>query len=124
MKHQKSHVGVAPQDSVDESSTRALLPIMAAVFVAFLVAGLALPVLPLHVHRTLGLGTFIVGLVAGSQFAAAILSRVWAGRFSDGRGPKRAVITGLLIASASGLVYFLSLWFEASPTVSAAVLLI
>lgn len=40
----------------------ALLPIMAAVFVAFLVTGLAMPVLPLHVHDGLGLGTFVVGL--------------------------------------------------------------
>jgi hypothetical protein len=47
-----------------------LLPIMASVFVAFLVSGLALPVLPLHVHNGLGLSTFVVGLVAGSQFVA------------------------------------------------------
>jgi hypothetical protein len=40
---------------------------MAAVFIAFIVIGLAIPVLPLHVHRGLGLGTFLVGLVAGSQ---------------------------------------------------------
>src|SRR4051812_50000216 len=53
----------------------ALLPIMAVVFVAYLVIGLALPVLPLHVHQGLGLGTFVVGLVSGSQFAAALLTR-------------------------------------------------
>src|SRR5260221_212376 len=47
----------------------ALLPIIAVVFIAFLVIGLALPVLPLHVHQDLGLGTFVVGLVAGAQFA-------------------------------------------------------
>jgi hypothetical protein len=39
------------------------------------VIGLALPVLPLHVHKDLGLGTFVVGLVAGAQFAASLLSR-------------------------------------------------
>jgi hypothetical protein len=49
-------------------SVAALLPITAVVFVVYLVIGLALPVLPLHVHRGLGLGTFVVGLVAGSQF--------------------------------------------------------
>src|SRR5437868_2492470 len=69
----------------------ALLPVMAAVFMAFIVIGLAIPVLPLHVHEGLGLGTFLVGLVAGSQFAAAILSRVWAGRDADIRGAKHAV---------------------------------
>src|SRR4051794_36873045 len=51
----------------------ALLPIIAVVFVAYLVIGLAMPVLPLHVNRGLGLGTFVVGLVSGSQFGAALL---------------------------------------------------
>src|SRR3974390_1737666 len=96
--------------SSQHRSNAALLPIMAAVFIAFLVIGLAMPVLPLHVHQGLGLGTFLVGLVAGSQFAAAILSRVWAGQHAD-RGAKVAVISGLMIASAAGLVYVASLCF-------------
>ena len=36
-----------------------LLPIIGVVFIAFLVIGLALPVLPLHVHQGLGLGAFV-----------------------------------------------------------------
>ena len=77
----------------------ALLPIVAVVFIAFLVIGLALPVLPLHVHQGLGLGTFVVGLVAGAQFSASLLSRLWAGDYADRRGAKRAVLTGLLVAA-------------------------
>jgi MFS family permease len=101
-----------------------LLPIMAVVLVGFLVIGLALPVLPLHVHRGLGLGTFVVGLVTGSQFAASLVSRVWSGHFADSRGAKRAVITGLLAAAASGLLYFLSLLFVGTPVASVTVLLL
>jgi MFS family permease len=97
---------------------------MAAVFIAFIVIGLAIPVLPLHVHQGLGLGTFLVGLVAGSQFAAAILSRVWAGRDADARGAKHAVIAGLMIAAAAGLVYFLSLSFINRPVLSVVTLLL
>ena len=104
-------------------SGAALLPIMAAVFAAFIVIGLAIPVLPLHVHQRLGLGSFLVGLVAGSQFAAAIASRVWAGRDADARGAKHAVIAGLLIAAVAGLLYFLSLSFLARPVMSVLVLL-
>ena len=85
----------------------ALLPIMGVVFVAFLVIGIAMPVLPIHVHDGLGLGTFVVGLVAGSQFAASLISRPWAGHYSDSRGAKRGVIVGLLAAAASGLLYLL-----------------
>src|SRR5215468_2255171 len=91
--------------SVDSSRPRepapsvalALLPIIGVVFIAFLVIGLALPVLQLHVHQGLGLGAFVVGLVAGAQFAASLLSRFWAGHFADSRGAKRATVTGLLV---------------------------
>ena len=107
-----------------QSGSAALVPIMAAVFAAFLVIGMALPVLPLHVHRGLGFGTFLVGLVAGSQFAAAIASRVWAGRSADASGPKRAVIAGLLIAAGAGLLYWLSLRFAAAPAISVTLLLL
>ncbi|TWB94625.1 putative MFS family arabinose efflux permease [Bradyrhizobium macuxiense] len=102
----------------------ALLPIMGVVFVAFLVIGVAMPVLPLHVHDGLGLGTFVVGLVAGSQFAASLISRPWAGHYSDGHGAKRGVIAGLLAATAAGLLYLLSLGFSGSPRTSVAILLL
>lgn len=101
-----------------------LLPIMGVVFVAFLVIGLAMPVLPLHVHNGLGLGTFVVGLVAGSQFAASLVSRPLAGSFSDSRGAKRGVNVGLLAATASGLLYLLSLGFTEAPLISVGILLV
>jgi len=107
-----------------QHSVAALLPIMGVVFIAFLIIGLAMPVLPLHVHQGLELSTFVVGLVAGSQFAAAILSRVWAGRYSDASGAKHAVIAGLMIAAAGGLLYLLSLRFVTEPATSATILLL
>ena len=36
----------------------------------------------------------VVGVVAGGQFAAALISRLWAGRLSDSRGAKYAVVLG------------------------------
>jgi len=102
----------------------ALLPIMGVVFVAFLVIGAAMPVLPLHVQGGLGFGTFVVGLVAGSQFAASLISRPWAGNYSDSRGAKRGVVVGLLAAAASGLLYLLSLGFSGTPLTSVAILLL
>ena len=105
-------------------SVAALMPIMAVVLIAFLVIGIALPVLPLHVHQGLGFGAFIVGLVTGSQFGASLLSRVSAGRYADKRGPKRAVVIGLLTAIAAGLLYIVSLHFGDAPTVSVTILLL
>ena len=95
-----------------------LLPLALAVFVAFLTIGLPLPVLPLHLSQHLGLGALGVGVVIGSQFAAALLSRAWAGTLADTQGAKRAVVYGMLIAAVSGAVYLISLAFG---TTSAAV---
>src|SRR5215468_6334772 len=112
--------GMAPQ----ERPVSVLLPIMAVVSIGFLVIGLALPVLPLHVHQGLGLSTFVVGLVAGAQFGASLLSRFWAGHFADSRGAKRATVTGLLVAAVAGLLYSLSLGFVRQPGTSVTVLLL
>ncbi|HZT88378.1 MAG TPA: arabinose transporter [Stellaceae bacterium] len=101
----------------------ALLPLIAVVLVIFLVTGLAIPALPLHVHERLGLGTFVVGLVSGAQFAASLVSRIWSGRYADRHGAKRAVVAGLAAAAASGLLYILSLALLAAPTVSVVILL-
>jgi MFS family permease len=116
---------VATQETVAPRPFAAsLLPIMGVVFVGFLVIGVAMPVLPLYVHDGLRFGTFVVGLVAGSQFAASLISRPWAGHYSDGRGAKRAVVLGLLAASASGFLYLCSLLFRHDPEASVSVLLL
>lgn len=101
-----------------------LLPITLAVFIGFLTIGLPLPVLPLHVHDGLGMSTLVVGIVIGAQFAAALLSRAWAGNLADTRGAKRAVVMGFLLASSSGIAYLASLAFTQSPTTSVWILLL
>lgn len=101
-----------------------LLPVTVVVFIAFLTMGLALPILPLHVHRTLGMGETVVGVVAGSQFAAALLSRIQAGILSDTRGAKRATQVGLLAAALSGVVYYASLLLLQAPAGSVVVLIV
>ena len=106
------------------AASSTLMPIMGAVFAGFLVIGFALPVLPLHVRRGLGFGTFVVGLVAGSQFVAAVLSRVWAGRHADVSGPKSAVVAGLITAALAGLLYLLSFHFVRAPELSISILLL
>lgn len=108
---------------VARSPLAPLAPVAGVVFTAFFVIGLAMPVLPLHVHQGLGMGTFVVGLVAGSQFLASLASRLWAGRITDTRGPKRAVLLGLAAAVAGGACYLLSLLLVGAPALSVAVLL-
>lgn len=106
------------------SPVLALLPIMGVVFAAYLLIGLAMPVLALYVHVQLAQSTFLVGVVAGSQFGAALLSRPWAGYFADSRGPKQAVVAGLVVAAGAGLCYLASLRVASQPTTAVAVLLV
>src|SRR5256885_15346339 len=109
---------------IAQASVTALLPIMGSVFISFLIIRVAMPALPLHVHQGLGLSTFVVGLVAGSQFAASLVSRVWAGRHADSRGAKHTVVVGLVAAAAAGLLYLLSLRFVSTPATSVTILLL
>ena len=100
-----------------------LLPVMAAVLVGFIIIGVALPVLPLHIKSNLGFGTFIVGIVAGAQFLTSLISRIWSGSYSDTRGAKKAVVVGLIAASVAGLLYEISVWVLDLPTLSLTFLL-
>lgn len=112
--------GISPDNSLF-SAFVPLLPLMAAVFAGFFAMGMALPVVPRHVVDTLGMGTLAVGVVMGSQFITSILfGRGWAGKVTDTRGPRRAMLTGLLGASCVGLVYFASLLLAGPPGASPA----
>jgi MFS family permease len=102
----------------------ALLPLIIVVLVLFLITGLAIPALPLHVHQELGLSSFVVGLVSGVQFGASLVSRVWSGRYADRRGAKRAIVIGLVAAGIAGLLYILSLPFVDAPVTSVTILLL
>jgi MFS family permease len=97
---------------------------MAVVFLSFMIIGMALPVLPLHVHDVLGFGPFVVGVVAGGQFTAALISRLWAGRLSDTHGAKRAVSLGLVASVISGVFYLASLLILHLPVLSVALIVI
>jgi MFS family permease len=118
-----SAIPLRPPATAAPSVLPALLPIMAMVLIAFLVIGVAMPVLPLHVRDGLGFGPFMIGLVAGAQFAASLLARLWSGGTADRQGPKQAVIIGLWAATAAGLLYFLSLSVVGEPRISVAILL-
>ena len=101
----------------------ALAPLMVAVLVGFLVIGAALPVLPFFVRDSLGFGTAMVGVVAGCQFAAALIARIWAGQAADTKGAKWAVMVGLAGATLAGLLYLASYSLLGLPRLSIGVLL-
>lgn len=81
-----------------------------------------MPVLPIHVSRDLGFGTFVIGLITGSQFCSSLMTRLWAGDFADRKGPKEAVVVGLSLAAVAGAFYFASLAVIGNPALSASIL--
>jgi MFS family permease len=101
-----------------------LLPLMLTMFVGFLPMGMALPVVPRHVHDTLGQGTVMVGVVMGSQFVACLVGRLWSGGIADARGPRVSLLAGLVAAVAVGGFYLASLSFVEQPRVSVALLIV
>jgi MFS family permease len=115
--------GRADESAVGTAVIVALLPLMGVVLVGFVLIGAAMPVLPLHVHDGLGFGPIMVGVVAGFQFASALLARLWAGGVADRHGAKRAVMLGLAGAALAGALYWLSLLFTTAPIIGISVLL-
>ena len=85
--------------------------------------GLPLAVLPVHVKGTLGFGSFVVGIVIGSQSWATLLTRHAAGKRSDQRGPSGATLLGLMLSVLASATYALS-HAIAAPSVSLMVLML
>jgi hypothetical protein len=76
--------GAIGRTAGQDRAAAALLPIVAVVFIAYPVIGLAMPV-----HLDLGLTDFASGLASGSQFAASFFSRMRAGDWLQLISPAR-----------------------------------
>jgi MFS family permease len=114
-----------PSAAIDEPQRAALAilrPIVVAIFIGFLMTGLPIAVIPLQVSHALGFGPVVVGAIVGAQFVASLASRPLAGRLSDGRGAKVAVVTGFTSAAVAGALYLVSLLFTGIPLVALGVL--
>lgn len=101
-----------------------IVQIVLFTFLAYLVIGMQLAVLPPFVHDDLGLGAVLAGLVISTQYVATLLSRGFAGRTSDVAGPKRSALIGLVACAASGLLMIVAAALRASPIASVGVMLI
>jgi MFS family permease len=114
----------APRSNSLWSAFLPLLPLMLAVFDAFVGAGMALPVVPRHVHDALGQGTVMVGFVMGAQYLSSVFGRVWSGGITDERGARVAALGGMLAVCGVGALYLASVPFvETSPQLSLAIVI-
>lgn len=104
-----------------------LLPILSTVaftFMAYLTIGLSLAVLPGFVNTNLGFGAMLAGLAISIQYVATLLSRPQAGRMADAKGPKRTVMTGLMMCAASGALLLLAALVTRIPWLSLGLIFI
>ena len=74
-----------------------LLSLAAILFVSYLCVALSLPLVSVYVTDGLGLGNALGGLAVGAAFLATVVSRGAAGSIADRRGPKLALLGGLVL---------------------------
>ncbi|MDR0828024.1 MAG: MFS transporter [Desulfovibrio sp.] len=93
-------------------------------FLAFLVIGLPLPVLPLYIHNELGYSPAVAGACVGAHFLSTILFRTKAGRMADTWGSRHTVLCGYFFTACSGLPYMLLAVTALPPPVQIGIILV
>jgi MFS family permease len=90
-------------------ATFAFAGVFVTCLLAFLGLGAVLPVLPRYVKGPIGSTDVAVGLVTGAFAFTAVVCRPLGGRLADTRGRRLVVMTGALLSSLAGALYFLPL---------------
>lgn len=86
------------------STTATILSIVVFNLLCYICIGLPLAVVPSFVTTALGGSAVVAGLAISLQYLATLASRAIAGRMTDERGPRRAVLIGALWCLVSGLL--------------------
>jgi len=109
----KTHTGLnTPEALPGPKISGYLLKIFAIIFPEFLIMGISLGVLPAYVHNQLLFSNLVVGVVIGTQYAATLCTRHFAGRIADTKGGRVSATTGLIFSSLSAVFCLLSSAFS------------
>jgi MFS family permease len=112
---------------LSSSSTNVSLTItsfVAFTFIGYFTIGLALAVLPVFIHQELGFSALIAGIVISVQYITTFILRGYAGSIVDKRGPKPAVLLGMIGFSLSGVLLVIAYLVRATPAISLTILII
>lgn len=80
-------------------------------FIVITSLGLSLAILPLYVNKVAGYSAFYVGLVIATESISTLLTRAFAGRFSDNHGPRKGMTLGLSLTMSAGMICWLTFIF-------------
>lgn len=89
-----------------------IIPIIVSVFAIYLTIGMTLGILPGFVKNELKFSSLLVGVVIGIQFLSTLLTRAYAGKLTDTKGPKLSSKIGILLIILSGVVYLIAGFFS------------
>lgn len=89
----------------EKSFAGTITPIILSVFAVYLTVGMTLGTLPAYVKNELQCSALVVGIVAGLQSLATLLTRAYAGKLTDTKGAKTSKHLGLALILLSGLIY-------------------
>ncbi|WPU92048.1 MFS transporter [Mucilaginibacter sabulilitoris] len=115
------------ETSVGTPSSKITLTIAGFVtftFIGYFIIGLSLGVLPVFIHQQLGYSTMVAGVVISLQYLTTFLFRGFAGGIVDKKGPKPAVIMGMIGFALSGVFLCAAYWLKANVALSLGLLII
>lgn len=98
----------------------------AAIFnlICYINVGMPLAVIPIIVHHQLGYNSIVAGMTISLAYIATFVSRPSAGKWIDTKGPKSAVIIGLIISALSGIFTLTASFFMATPFLALGLLIL
>lgn len=114
------HLTIQPEQRFQ----RIITPIIISVFAIYLTIGMTLGTLPGFVKNDLKFDSFLVGLVIGLQFLATLLTRAYAGKLTDTKGPKLSSKSGILLIILSGIIYLTAVFFSRQPLVALGLIML
>lgn len=100
-----------PPDIASEAGMGRLLRVTLALFLSYLAVALSLSAMAVHAARDLGLGNALSGLAVAVPFLSTILTRGYAGSYSDRIGGKVCAMRGLVLYMVANLICLASTWF-------------
>ncbi|MGC7560713.1 MFS transporter [Pasteurella sp. PK-2025] len=93
-------------------------------FLAIVSLGVSLAIIPLYVNKILQLSPLFVGIAIATESISTLCTRAFAGRFSDLKGPKLAMLNGQFGVLVAGLLFLVITLMDINQYASFFILLV